>query len=585
MRSTSFLRMMSAWALLLSLSVDPAAGQEIRSELEKIAALPGEPRSVSAAGVTRSEKPLITIENTAAFSSAVARERNGASSGETSPKLREGGGGSERRLVIVAGLDGDERSVQAALGAVTWFKTKAPQAVRRAWSVSALPFADPEQHARAQPYHFPPEKGFFDHPEQPESRYVWRWVTFQSPDLVLEIRGGDAIAWQASGVPSLGAAELPSGSLAAAISGASIEKVPAVMVTARGSDGPQLMQRLLAAAAGIQRSPLHTTLAARSERNPLDIARVLANRYPQNAIVSYIPSVAWTNTLRLAAVTNDLSLRQKVHQQTMPWLSGDRTLFGDRISLTAAAGTMIYAELAEAGEESARGLAIKGAEAVSLVRPDGIAQYGQGWTDDMFMSATVLARTGRMPGRQQDLDRIANLLISYAGRLQREDGIFVHFTDGRQPWGRGNGFAALGLMEALTSLPPEHASRAKILEIYRRQMNGMRTMQAPDGMWRQVVDQPGSYREESVTAMTLTAMARGIRRGWLDQSYRPVVERAWRALAAHIGEDGSIVDVCTGTGAGPTRRYYFDRAAITGFDDRGGAMALLAAMEVHELAR
>jgi rhamnogalacturonyl hydrolase YesR len=85
--------------------------------------------------------------------------------------------------------------------------------------------------------------------------------------------------------------------------------------------------------------------------------------------------------------------------------------------------------------------------------------------------------------------------------------------------------------------------------------------------------------------MLMSAMARGIRLGWIDKSYEPVVQRAWRALAAHIAEDGSLVDVCTGTGAGPTRRYYYDRPAIDGPDDRGGAMALLAAIEMHELAR
>jgi hypothetical protein len=46
------------------------------------------------------------------------------------------------------------------------------------------------------------------------------------------------------------------------------------------------------------------------------------------------------------------------------------------------------------------------------------------------------------------------------------------------------------------------------------------------------------------------------------------------ALSAHVTEDGGLVDVCSGTGAGPTARYYFDRPAIEGPDDRGGAMAL-----------
>jgi unsaturated rhamnogalacturonyl hydrolase len=346
------------------------------------------------------------------------------------------------------------------------------------------------------------------------------------------------------------------------------------------------LRQALADAAGLKRSPLHATIAARAARKPLDIARVLALRYPQNPIVSYIPSVAWTNTLRLAADTNDPSLRAKVLEQTRPWLAGTQPLFGERIALTAVAGTMIYAELAEAGVESARALAVQGADAAAAVGPNGIAQYGQGWTDDMFMTAAILARTGRMPGRGRDLDRAADILVSYAERLQREDGIFTHFTDGQRPtWGRGNGFAALGLMEVLTSLPATHPARAKVLAIYQRQMRALQLMQAPDGTWRQIIDDPGSYREESATAMVMAAMARGVRLGWLDKTYRPVIDRAWRALAAHITEDGGIIDICTSTGAGPSNRYYYDRAAIDGPDDRGGAMALLASMEMHELSR
>jgi unsaturated rhamnogalacturonyl hydrolase len=269
--------------------------------------------------------------------------------------------------------------------------------------------------------------------------------------------------------------------------------------------------------------------------------------------------------------------------ETRPWLSAERPLFGDRIALTAVAGTLIYADLAGRGEQSARPLALRGAEEALKVAPTGYAQHGQGWTDDMFMMASILARTGRMPGRERDLDHLADMLVSYARRLQREDGVFVHFT-GRIPWGRGNGFASLGVTEALTSLPRDHRARPQLLEIYRKYTNGMRGMQAPDGMWRQVIDEPGAYREESATAMTLSAMARGVRLGWIDaKTYRPIIDRAWRALAAHITADGGIIDICTSTGSQATLRLYLDRPAISGFDDRGGAMALLAALETHEL--
>ncbi len=42
-----------------------------------------------------------------------------------------------------------------------------------------------------------------------------------------------------------------------------------------------------------------------------------------------------------------------------------------------------------------------------------------------------------------------------------------------------------------------------------------------------------------------------------------------------------VADVCSGTGAGPTREYYLNRPVVNGADDRGGAMALLAALEME----
>ena len=63
------------------------------------------------------------------------------------------------------------------------------------------------------------------------------------------------------------------------------------------------------------------------------------------------------------------------------------------------------------------------------------------------------------------------------------------------------------------------------------------------------------------------------------------MDRAWRSFLAHVEEDGALVDVCIGTGAGRSRRYYLDRPAVNGADDRGGAMALGAALEYHDLLR
>jgi len=458
--------------MIAALLLATALADTFAIELQQVAALPGEPSHVAAAGITKDEQPILTLENGSAFDAK-------------SPT---------RRVVVRGG---------GAIDVVRWMKTKAPVRLRQQWAVSALPSSDGLDDASLR-----------------------RWLMFQAADVIVDLAPADAHPLDT-------------------------------------------FQRALANAPHAA-SHDRETIASRVGRDPIVIAKLLAPKYPGTPAISYIPSIAWASTLRLAEIAKDPSLRAKVEQQTAPWRTGGKDLFGERIQLTSVAGTFVFGDL------GAPELLAKGVDAASRVKDGDVYEYGQGWTDDMFMATVVLARGGKV-------DLAARLLAAYASRLQRPDGVFVHAPNGPVAWGRGNGFAALGLAEALGALGATDPRRAALLDVYRRQMDAARKRQAPDGMWNEVLDEPGSYREESATAMLLTAMARGIRAGWIDRSYGPVVERAWRGVAAHVAEDGTIIDVCTSTGAGPTKRYYLDRAAVTGADDRGGAMALLAALEIDAL--
>src|SRR5262245_60752021 len=172
-------------------------------------------------------------------------------------------------------------------------------------------------------------------------------------------------------------------------------------------------------------------------------------------------------------------------------MSGEKELFGARVQLTSVAGTLVFADLAKAGDDTAKALAIKGAEAASKVKDGDLYEYGGGWADELFMASVVLARTSSLPGRASDVDLAAKMVIAYAGRLQRPDGLFNHATNGPAAWGRGNGFATLGLMELLAAMPQSHPLRAKVLEIFKRHLEALRGQAAPDGMWRSVIDEPG----------------------------------------------------------------------------------------------
>ena len=92
-----------------------------------------------------------------------------------------------------------------------------------------------------------------------------------------------------------------------------------------------------------------------------------------------------------------------------------------------------------------------------------------------------------------------------------------------------------------------------MLEIYRRHVAALAKHQSEDGSWREVVDEPASYRELTVTAMTTAALARGITHGWIDRkTYEPIINRGWQAVAARVNADGTFgVDGPRGKGIPP----------------------------------
>ncbi len=532
--------------------------------------------------------------------------------------------GKRPKLVLIGGLDGDPASAAIVMRVLQWwFADRAAAALRAEWQIAALPCARPDSCGEAPvtaadaALSFPPPGGFFDGKLDPTPHFVWRWTTMQAPTIVIDVRAGTATSWSANaaatgilpGPPQVqggSAAQSPTpGSFISALADTGTGSawsmpVPALRLDVAGDKAIKAIGGVLPRAARTA-SPLRAALVARAARAPLDVARLLAPKYPAQPIMSYIPALSWSGALRLARITGEASFRDKPIAEMTPFVSGAKPAIAEPYLLTSLAGHLALSDWGELeGNGEAAAVARKGADFIlpqgSGIRDQGSAsrdqssgetvRFPRAWTDDMFMAVSVLARVAaRSKGDDRYAAAAGRLLTTYAEQLQRPDGIFMHAKEGPHAWGRGNGFAAFGLMEALTYLPASSPDRPRVLQSYQSLMKGLIGHQAPDGMWRQVVDEPGSYREFTVTAMVVTAMARGVRLGWLDGSYRPVVERAWRGLLARIAEDGSLMDVCTGTGSGPTKDYYLNRAGITGPDDRGGAMGLTAALEIEELAR
>jgi rhamnogalacturonyl hydrolase YesR len=197
------------------------------------------------------------------------------------------------------------------------------------------------------------------------------------------------------------------------------------------------------------------------------------------------------------------------------------------------------------------------------------------------MGTTIVAQAGALTGERRYFDMADRHLRFMESLDLRPDGLYRHQPATDAAWGRGNGFAALGLALTLSELPRDHPGHAHALQSYRSLMAALVPLQTRDGLWRNVVDHPGAYAEFTSTAMIGFALKRGLEKGWIKgRRYRDAVDRAWLAVRSRTSNDGTFIDVCESTARMTSLDQYLKRTAILGPDPRAGAMAMLFATEL-----
>jgi unsaturated rhamnogalacturonyl hydrolase len=196
---------------------------------------------------------------------------------------------------------------------------------------------------------------------------------------------------------------------------------------------------------------------------------------------------------------------------------------------------------------------------------DGITTEARYWIDDMYMVPALQVQAFRATRDPVYLDHAALAMAAYLDKLQQPNGLFHHGPDSQFFWGRGNGWVAAGMAELLRELPQDHPLRPRILTGFQTMMKSLLACQTPEGMWRQLLDDPESWVESSGSAMFAFAMVSGVKSDWLDaETYAPAARKSWIALAALVDADGNISDVCIGTDKGFSKEFYLERPRANG---------------------
>jgi unsaturated rhamnogalacturonyl hydrolase len=108
-------------------------------------------------------------------------------------------------------------------------------------------------------------------------------------------------------------------------------------------------------------------------------------------------------------------------------------------------------------------------------------------------------------------------------------------------WGRGAGWALLGLADTLTDLPAGIRGRDTLLANFTKLAAALRDLEDANGNWHTVLDYPESYLESSIAFFVCAAFRKAIRGGLLDSSFEECARKSWDACARSISDAGQIL--------------------------------------------
>ncbi len=509
------------------------------------------------------------------------------------------------RILVIGGINGTDGDVQLTLNAIETITTHYNNF--NALSISYIPCLDYDAYisspqapqAEGKLTHgFPPNGNYFFDPEIPESRYIWRWVSYQAPDLVIELSSGESIQIEPNeDAPAFitdmdTARSVSDNSLIAALGRkheSNLGPIPGIRITGTSEQVVSKTVELLHKAEDSRGTdqPLSSHAAAtsrkRRDRTAQAVSEALASQfgYKLDSPINYIQGVGVSGRIRLAEHKNQ-DVPDDIFQLVDLYVDNPSASFGDTPASASLAGAVWADDLFRVTKDPRyKNYLLDLTNRFDLSGANPPAPADPKWrTEDMFMLGSTMGRSYALTQETQYLDILTNFLVEMG--TQQISGLYWHDRETPFYWGRGNGFAVLGLAETLTYLPQSHPLYVDILLMYRKLLNGLLKYQNPSGCYHQVITLPGSYQELTSTCMIGYGIARGIKLGLLDQSYLPTLKSLWNGTKARITEAGDVVDGCTGTGALETEHDYIVREALSGYDDRTGSLALWFAVEMMQ---
>lgn len=136
----------------------------------------------------------------------------------------------------------------------------------------------------------------------------------------------------------------------------------------------------------------------------------------------------------------------------------------------------------------------------------------------------------------------------------------------------------------LLDLGPDDPIGAILRSTLEAQCTALRSLQAPSGLWRTLLDVPeedGSYVEASATAGFAFGILKAQRKRYTGKEDEEMAIRAVKAVLENISPAGELLNTSFGTGMGRDLQHY-KNIPVTSMP-YGQAMAIMALVEFSRI--
>ena len=154
-------------------------------------------------------------------------------------------------------------------------------------------------------------------------------------------------------------------------------------------------------------------------------------------------------------------------------------------------------------------------------------------------------------------------------------------------WSRGNGWVYAALVRVMQTLPKTDKNYQYLKNDFILMSKAILKSQREDGYWNVSLVCPANYGgpEMTGTGLFLYGMAWGVQQGILPRAtYQKAMDKAWKALAASVHEDG-FIGYNQGTGKDPAAGQPVTFTSVPDFEDYGTGCLLLGAVEYYKLLK